>query len=112
MFMMETVYVHLYSQSSGKCMNGQVRLVSVGTCLSPVLGCSGLMYKEGYSVRRVPEVIARSGSALLHFYSDVAYNMTGFNISYRYFVMQASGVVNVVKLCLIVSSLHVSTCTQ
>ncbi|XP_012222964.1 attractin-like protein 1 isoform X2 [Linepithema humile] len=44
---------------------------------------SGLMHKEGYHIRRVPEVIARSGSALLHFYSDVAYNMSGFNITYK-----------------------------
>ncbi|XP_075233105.1 attractin-like protein dsd isoform X2 [Lycorma delicatula] len=44
---------------------------------------SGLMYKENYSIRRIPELVATSGYALLHFYSDVAYNMTGFNISYR-----------------------------
>lgn len=41
------------------------------------------MYKGNYSVRRIPEVVAHSGSALIHFYSDVAYNMTGFNITYR-----------------------------
>ncbi|XP_014290004.2 attractin-like protein 1 isoform X1 [Halyomorpha halys] len=41
------------------------------------------MYKGDYSVRRVPEVVAHSGYALIHFYSDVAYNMSGFNISYR-----------------------------
>ncbi|KAK7866706.1 hypothetical protein R5R35_003244 [Gryllus longicercus] len=51
---------------------------------SPLLAVfSGLMYKDGYNIRRIPEVVATSGSALLHFYSDVAYNMTGFNISYR-----------------------------
>ncbi|TGZ32639.1 Uncharacterized protein DBV15_09083 [Temnothorax longispinosus] len=44
---------------------------------------SGLMHKDSYHIRRVPEVIARSGSALLHFYSDVAYNMSGFNITYK-----------------------------
>ncbi|XP_039300291.1 attractin-like protein 1 isoform X2 [Nilaparvata lugens] len=44
---------------------------------------SGLMYKEDYAIRRTPEIVANSGFALLHFYSDVAYNMTGFNISYR-----------------------------
>lgn len=44
---------------------------------------SGLMHKDDYHIRRVPEVIARSGSALLHFYSDVAYNMSGFNITYK-----------------------------
>lgn len=41
------------------------------------------MYKGDYSVRRVPEVVAVSGYALIHFYSDIAYNMSGFNISYR-----------------------------
>lgn len=52
---------------------------------SPLLAVfSGLMYKEGYSIRRIPEVVTHSGSALLHFYSDVAYNMTGFNITYRF----------------------------
>ncbi|XP_012260217.2 attractin-like protein 1 isoform X2 [Athalia rosae] len=51
---------------------------------APLLGVfSGLMHKDGYHIRRVPEVIARSGSALLHFYSDVAYNMSGFNITYK-----------------------------
>lgn len=44
---------------------------------------SGLMYRQNFSVRRVPEVVAHSGSALLHFFSDDAYNMSGFNISYR-----------------------------
>jgi len=55
--------------------------------LEPILICvfdySGLMYKGNYSVRRIPEIVAHSGSALIHFYSDVAYNMTGFNITYR-----------------------------
>ncbi|XP_045475580.1 attractin-like protein 1 isoform X2 [Harmonia axyridis] len=51
---------------------------------SPLLGVfSGLMYKDGYSIRRIPEVVASSGSALVHFFSDDAFNMSGFNISYR-----------------------------
>lgn len=41
------------------------------------------MYKDGYNIRRIPEVTARSGSALVHFFSDDAYNMSGFNMSYR-----------------------------
>lgn len=50
---------------------------------APLLGVfAGLMHKDGYHIRRVPEVIARSGSVLLHFFSDVAYNMSGFNITY------------------------------
>ncbi|XP_066586444.1 attractin-like protein 1 isoform X2 [Prorops nasuta] len=44
---------------------------------------SGLMHKDGYHIRRVPEVTAKSGSALLHFYSDGVYNMSGFNITYK-----------------------------
>uniref|UniRef100_A0A1B6D320 CUB domain-containing protein n=1 Tax=Clastoptera arizonana TaxID=38151 RepID=A0A1B6D320_9HEMI len=51
---------------------------------SPLLAVfSGLMYKDAYEIRRIPQLFAHSGYALLHFYSDVAYNMTGFNISYR-----------------------------
>lgn len=41
------------------------------------------MYSQNFSVRRVPEVVAHSGSVLLHFFSDDAYNMSGFNISYK-----------------------------
>uniref|UniRef100_A0A8D8ZS86 Attractin-like protein 1 n=1 Tax=Cacopsylla melanoneura TaxID=428564 RepID=A0A8D8ZS86_9HEMI len=50
---------------------------------APLLGVfSGLMFDGDYSIHRVPEIVAHSGFALLHFYSDVAYNMSGFNISY------------------------------
>lgn len=48
-----------------------------------VLLCSGLMYRGNFSIRRVPQVIARSGTALLHFFSDDAYNMSGFNLTYK-----------------------------
>lgn len=41
------------------------------------------MYKDKYSIRRIPEVVAHSGSALVHFFSDDAYNMSGFNMTYR-----------------------------
>jgi len=40
---------------------------------------SGLMYKKNFSIRRFPEVVA-----ILHFFSDDAYNMSGFNISYKF----------------------------
>ena len=43
---------------------------------------SGLVRLDRYSTSRVPEVVGTSGSMLLHFYSDVAYNMTGFNITF------------------------------
>lgn len=42
------------------------------------------MYSKDYSLQSVPEIVAHSGFALLHFYSDIAYNLTGFNITYRY----------------------------
>jgi hypothetical protein len=42
------------------------------------------MYKSNFSIRRIPEVVAHSGATLLHFFSDDAYNMSGFNISYRF----------------------------
>jgi hypothetical protein len=45
---------------------------------------SGMVRHDRYSVVQVPEVVALSGSFLIHFYSDVAYNMTGFNITFRY----------------------------
>lgn len=45
---------------------------------------SGIMYSKGYAVKRIPEVVTTSGYALIHFYSDVAVNMSGFYISYRY----------------------------
>lgn len=51
---------------------------------SPLLAVySGLMYRKNFSIRKVPEIVAQSGSALLHFFSDDAYNMSGFNISYK-----------------------------
>lgn len=48
-----------------------------------VLSISGLMYRGNFSIRRVPQVIATSGTALVHFFSDDAYNMSGFNLTYK-----------------------------
>ncbi|XP_017778729.1 PREDICTED: attractin-like protein 1 [Nicrophorus vespilloides] len=51
---------------------------------SPLLAVfSGLMYSNAYRIRKIPEVVAQSGTALVHFFSDDAYNMSGFNITYR-----------------------------
>ncbi|XP_016350258.1 attractin-like [Sinocyclocheilus anshuiensis] len=51
---------------------------------SPILAAfSGLIVPESYSNETVPEVVAQSGFTLLHFFSDAAYNLTGFNVSYR-----------------------------
>ena len=45
---------------------------------------SGLVKTKAgdYQIHTVPEIVGESGTMLLHFYSDVAYNMTGFNISF------------------------------
>ena len=58
-----------------------VQAMDGGTNL--VFGFSGLLVQKDYKVLRLPEVVAKSGYALLHFYTDVAYNLTGFNITYR-----------------------------
>ena len=42
------------------------------------------MFRNHYQIRRVPEIVLRSGYGLLHFSSDDAYNMTGFDIRYRF----------------------------
>lgn len=42
------------------------------------------MYSKDYALQSIPEIVAHSGFALLHFYSDIAYNLSGFNITYRY----------------------------
>ncbi|XP_075045915.1 attractin [Mixophyes fleayi] len=47
-----------------------------------VAAFSGLIVPERDSNDSVPEVAITSGFALLHFFSDAAYNLTGFNISY------------------------------
>uniref|UniRef100_A0A8C4Z3J6 Attractin n=1 Tax=Gadus morhua TaxID=8049 RepID=A0A8C4Z3J6_GADMO len=51
---------------------------------APLLAAfSGLIIPERYGNETTPEVASVSGYALLHFFSDAAYNLTGFNISYR-----------------------------
>ncbi|XP_016150491.1 attractin-like protein 1 isoform X1 [Sinocyclocheilus grahami] len=43
---------------------------------------SGLVVPETKGNETIPEVVTTSGYALLHFFSDAAYNLTGFNIFY------------------------------
>lgn len=78
-----TIRMHV-EQFATECGWDHLYIYDGDSVEAPLLAVfSGLMHKDGYHVRRVPEVIARSGSALLHFYSDVAYNMSGFNITYK-----------------------------
>ncbi|KAI7805305.1 putative attractin-like protein 1 [Triplophysa rosa] len=43
---------------------------------------SGLVVPEAKGNETIPEVATTSGYAMLHFFSDAAYNLTGFNIFY------------------------------
>ncbi|XP_056616392.1 attractin-like protein 1 isoform X2 [Triplophysa dalaica] len=43
---------------------------------------SGLVVPEAKGNETIPEVVTTSGYAMLHFFSDAAYNLTGFNIFY------------------------------
>ena len=54
---------------------------------SPLLGIfSGLIHVSPHplnpAMEYAPEILTSSNVAYLHFYSDAAYNMTGFSISY------------------------------
>lgn len=49
---------------------------------SHLLSRSGLIVPESRGNETVPEVETTSGYALLHFFSDAAYNLTGFEIFY------------------------------
>ena len=51
----------------------------------PILFLSGLVLpgNEPGGENHVPDITITSGSAIIHFYSDAAYNMSGFNITYR-----------------------------
>ncbi|XP_077437375.1 attractin-like protein 1 isoform X2 [Vanacampus margaritifer] len=47
-----------------------------------VAAFSGLVVPDWGGNETVPEVVTTSGYALLHFFSDAAYNLTGFTVSY------------------------------
>ncbi|KAJ8976993.1 hypothetical protein NQ317_013994 [Molorchus minor] len=51
---------------------------------SPLLAVfSGVMYKNSYSLRRIPEIVAQIRICFNSFFSDDANNMSGFNLTYR-----------------------------
>lgn len=79
----KTIRLHI-EEFATECSWDHVYIYDGDSVKSPLLAVfSGLMYKSNFSIRRVPEVVATSGAALVHFFSDDAYNMSGFNISYR-----------------------------
>lgn len=79
----KTIRLHI-EEFATECSWDHLYIYDGDSVKSPLLAVfSGLMYKSNFSIRRVPEVVASSGAALVHFFSDDAYNMSGFNISYR-----------------------------
>lgn len=51
---------------------------------SPLIGAfSGVLVKDGFNRHEPPEILATSGKAYLYFYSDAAFNMSGFIIDYN-----------------------------
>ncbi len=58
--------------------------ITFSVSFSFCLFSSGLVVPETRGNETVPEVVTNSGYALLHFFSDAAYNLTGFNIAYSY----------------------------
>ncbi len=52
--------------------------------MAPLLAVySGLTLTRDYQLRQLNQLVSSSDVLVLHFYSDLSYNMTGFNISYR-----------------------------
>lgn len=45
---------------------------------------SGMVQLDKFATHNLTSLEAKSGSAYVHFYSDAAYNMTGFKITYKY----------------------------
>ncbi|KAB0383208.1 hypothetical protein FD755_005125, partial [Muntiacus reevesi] len=70
---------------SGRCVNSTC-LCDPGWVGDQCQHCqgrfNGLIVPEIRGNETVPEVVTTSGYALLHFFSDAAYNLTGFNIFY------------------------------
>ncbi|ERL89257.1 hypothetical protein D910_06630, partial [Dendroctonus ponderosae] len=79
----KTITLH-FEEFATECGWDHLYIFDGDSVNSPLLAVfSGLMYNDDYKVRKIPEVTATSGSALVHFFSDDAYNMSGFNITYR-----------------------------
>ena len=77
-----TIRLHL-KEFATECGWDHLYIFDGDSVFSDLIGVlSGMMRQDRYAVSRVPELVGRSGHMLIHFYSDVAYNMTGFNITF------------------------------
>lgn len=72
-------FVHFETE----CSWDHLYIFNGDSVFAPVLAAfSGILVKDGHAIQRIPEITAHFGRAYLYFYSDAAYNMSGFNISY------------------------------
>ena len=76
-------YFSTFLEFATECGWDHLYIFDGDSVFSDLLGVlSGMIRQDRYSVKRVPEVVGKSGNMLIHFYSDVAYNLTGFNITF------------------------------
>ncbi|KAF6087401.1 attractin [Phyllostomus discolor] len=74
-----------FSHFATECSWDHLYVYDGDSIYAPLIAAfSGLIVPERDSNETVPEVVATSGYALLHFFSDAAYNLTGFNITYNF----------------------------
>ncbi|CAG2195394.1 Attractin-like protein 1 [Mytilus edulis] len=77
--------IHLQlKQFSTECGWDHLYIYDGDSTFSPLLvAFSGLLRQKNEDDTVLPEITTTSGNAYIYFYSDAAYNMSGFNITYR-----------------------------
>ncbi|KAK7901118.1 hypothetical protein WMY93_017887 [Mugilogobius chulae] len=72
-----------FSHFATECSWDHMYVYDGDSIFSPLVAVfSGLLVPQSAVNVSVPEVVCTSGFALLHFFSDAAYNLTGFNVHY------------------------------
>ncbi|CAL8391567.1 unnamed protein product [Arctogadus glacialis] len=72
-----------FNHFATECSWDHMYIYDGDSVFSPMVAVfSGLVVPDSVGNETVPEVVTTSGYALLHFFSDAAYNLTGFNIAY------------------------------
>ncbi|CAL8254265.1 unnamed protein product [Lota lota] len=72
-----------FNHFATECSWDHMYIYDGDSVFSPMVAVfSGLVVPDSGGNETVPEVVTTSGYALLHFFSDAAYNLTGFNIAY------------------------------
>ncbi|XP_021361114.1 attractin-like isoform X3 [Mizuhopecten yessoensis] len=72
-----------FHQFSTECGWDHVYVYDGDSVFSSLLAAySGLIKQDSVAEANIPIITAKSGKAFIYFYSDAAYNMSGFNLSY------------------------------